>query len=311
MDTERFFSTKDIDIEKVNIFVLDDKDKESVEAYIELTRHMQELKQLFDVFRFNLETLLNFYDIYPTDKVERKPGVVLNSSDFIAINALTTNLISAGRAVADSAEVCMKKNYGETSGVMLSFKENCLSKVYDENFGYRFLYHMRNFSQHLHLPVSCSDGRYSFDLWQILNTPHVKRNAALKQELSELNQKAMSHHDSVFHLSYCITLAQYTCAVSFIYIGFLKHIKRRLFNLKKDIVRIVAHHPDALTHEDERFNGSFLYLLSDDDTTLHMFAPNDRVDEMYRQHLKEGKKFYCKQKKEHDIVIKGVKWKEF
>ena len=58
MDTERFFSTKDIDIEKVNIFVLDDKDKESVEAYIELTRHMQELKQLFDVFRFNLETLL-------------------------------------------------------------------------------------------------------------------------------------------------------------------------------------------------------------------------------------------------------------
>lgn len=311
MDTERFFSTKDIDIGKVNVYVLDDTDKESVTAYVELTRHIQELKQRFDMFRFNLETLLRHYDIYPTDKVKRKLCLPPGCSDFIAINALTTNLISAGRAITDSAEVCMKNSYGETSDVMRSFKENCLSKIYDENFGYRFLYHMRNFSQHLHLPVSYSDGLYSFDLWQILNTPHVKSNAALKKELSELNRKAMDNHDSVFHLSYCITLAQYTYAVSFIYVEFLKYIKRRLFKLKNDIMRIVVHHPDAMTHEDERFSGNFLYLLSEDDTTLHMFAPDDQVDKMYNQHLKEARKFYSTKKREYDIIIKGVKWKKF
>lgn len=311
MDTEKFFSFKEIDIEKVNVYVLSDEDRETVAAYVELTRHLQELKQLFDMFRFNLEDMLNTFEIFANDIVRRKAGANIKSSDFIAVNALTINLISSGRTVTDSAEACMKNSYGENSEEICSFKENCLSKIYDENFGYRFLYHMRNFSQHLHLPVSCSGGRYCFDLWQIINTPHMKSNAALKQELTDLNKRAIDNHNSVFHASFCITLAQYTYAVSHIYYEFLRRIKRRLLELKKELMRSLNENPVILNHEDERFNGNLLYMMSEEDTTIHMFDPDDHVEKMHSNHLKEAKKFYNTQKREHNAVIKGVKWKSF
>ena len=305
MDTEVLLSAKNIDLDKITICQFNEDGQNIIDSYVEITRHLQELGQLFQVFRFNLENLLNCYTIYPDDHLERAEHFRSTHSDFIAINALTTNLISSGRAVVDAIDACMENSYGKTSTEYKSFRTNCQSKVYDNNFAYRFFYHLRNFSQHMHLPVSISNGLFNFDLWQILNTPHFSRKKEWEQELADLNDKVFKQHDSVLHVSFCITLAQYTAGVAYVYHEFWKSIKDKLFDLKTQLTQMVEANPEMLEHENTDFNGYITYIIGEDD--LHMFQPDDNVEEMYNNHLQEAIAFYESEQGEYDSLMETVR----
>lgn len=304
MDTEAFLSTKNLNLDKLKIYQFDEFTQSIIDSYIEITRHLQEIGQLFHVFRFNLENMLNSYTIYPNDTLERTAHFHSEHSDFIAINALTINLISSGRAVADAVDSCMEISYGQDSKEYQTFRTDCQSKVYEENFAYRFFYHLRNFSQHMHLPVSISSGLFNFDLWQILNTPHFSRKKDWEAELKKLNDSVFQKCDSILHVSFCITLAQYTSGIAYIYHEFWNSIRARFFDLKARINQMVADNPEMLEHEDSNFCGSLLYMIGTDN--LHMFNPNDDSGKMFENHLQEAAAFYETEQKEYDIIMNSV-----
>lgn len=304
LDTETLLSAKNLDLDKLNIYQFGAAGQSVINAYVEITRHLQELGQLFQVFRFNLENLLNSYTIYPNDQLERKEYFTSDYSDFIAINALTTNLISSGRAVVDAIDFCMKNSYGKNSPEYQTFRTDCQSKVYDDNFAYRFFYHLRNFSQHMHLPVSISNGLFNFDLWQILNTPHFSRKKEWEQELSDLNDKVLKKHNNILHVSFCITMAQYTAGIACVYYEFWKSIKGKLFDLKTQISQMIDENPEMIEHEDKNFCGYLLYIIGTDD--LHMFRPDDDSGEMFNNHLQEAALFYESEQQEYDALMKSV-----
>lgn len=58
MDTERIIPPSWIEDGDVIFLELDDDELKTVTDYIEITRHIQEIKQLFDVFRYDMGSTL-------------------------------------------------------------------------------------------------------------------------------------------------------------------------------------------------------------------------------------------------------------
>ncbi|HDL0990316.1 TPA: hypothetical protein PWT14_002828, partial [Enterococcus faecium] len=163
-----------------------ESDKRIFLNYVELTRHIIELDKLFNVFRYNLTNLLKHFTIFTNDLIESTGEKLTEDQYYYQINALTINLISSAKTLTESIEVCMKNFLAEKD--FKSFKNKILSKPYDEHFSYRFLLHMRNYSQHGHLPVNIHQQRVYFDLDEILAMPHFDFNGQLKKELDVLRK---------------------------------------------------------------------------------------------------------------------------
>ena len=72
------------------------------------------------------------------------------------MNRLILNLLSSIRTYLDHTETRLKRDYGDSSEEYLLFKEET-SKAYDNSFEYRFLYKLRNYSQHCGLPAGSAE----------------------------------------------------------------------------------------------------------------------------------------------------------
>lgn len=70
----------------------------------------------------------------------------------LEVNRLILNFLSSVRTYLDHTETRFKREYGANSEEFMLFKSETI-KAYDENFEYRFLYKLRNFSQHCGLPA--------------------------------------------------------------------------------------------------------------------------------------------------------------
>lgn len=174
MYTESYIYKDDanFDIENLELPILDSEEKEKIEYYVEITRHIQEIYELFNIFRFNLNNLLNYYELHYDDSILRKSYLDSKENDFTIINALVLNYISAGKVLTESIENFMNINVDKESILYTSFMDDHFYKIYNKNFYYRFLLHLRNFSQHGHLPISIDiKNRFYFNLRQILYTP--------------------------------------------------------------------------------------------------------------------------------------------
>lgn len=60
MNTEStiFLKDTDINIEDINLVQLKEKERECLSSYVEITRHIQEINQLFHIYKCNLDNLL-------------------------------------------------------------------------------------------------------------------------------------------------------------------------------------------------------------------------------------------------------------
>lgn len=82
-------------------------------------------------------------------------GIIDNSEQqylHLELNRLILNLLSSIRTYLDHTETRLKREYGKDSEELKIFKAET-SKAYDDNFAYRFLYKLRNYSQHCGLPA--------------------------------------------------------------------------------------------------------------------------------------------------------------
>ena len=164
METEQTFRFSE-DFPEPPFSELMEGELEAVKQYVELTRHLQELHQLFQIFKFDLDSFLSRYRVTISGEVFRDNVLADSDDDYIAINAGIISIISAGKTLVESMRTYVRENYGEESKVYSTFETFC-SNVYDNAFAYRLLMRLRDYAQHGHLPVNERKGWYGFDLKQ-------------------------------------------------------------------------------------------------------------------------------------------------
>lgn len=259
--------------------------------YSELHRHLQEIAQLFDVFSFNIERLFESYEVRSDDHVVRKKGFRSDASDFIAVNSFVTNIISSGRSLSDSVDICIRNTYGKTSREYTDFSNAYKNHIYENNFSYRFFYDLRNFSQHNHLPVSIEDDFCFFDINKIINTPHFSMKDKIKDELLQLRDEAVKKYHDIFRVSFGFCMVEYIVGVSEMYKGFWPSIKTRLFELEKSVRDKIAADPEILDHNNKNFDGWILYRAQDG-ALLYALAPYADTDDFFKQSSMRADRFY-------------------
>ncbi len=300
MDTERIVVLKKT--ENVTMHKLDEAFVCVVCDYVEINRHIQEINQLFDVFEFNIERLAKNYKLRADDRIKRRMSFKINTSDFIAINAFVMNIISAGRSLVDSLDICMETAYGKGSERYGGYK-NRISEIYEEKFAYRFFYHLRNFSQHNHLLVSTEGNFCYFDASQILTTPHYKANKKMWSELESIcNEIRERYHDN-FRISLSLCLAEYIAGVAQVHKIFWEEIKERLFALKSQVDSMIEREPEILEHNNEKFNGYILYQKPGEEG-WHAFSPYSDTDSYYENTLRGAISFFEERDKAYSAIQK-------
>ena len=120
MDTERLILT-DGGKRPNNLQKLSPQDIIIAETYVETTRHLQEIHQLYQIFIFQIENFLSRYTLYNSGGVYKNHDVfdrllpADSDSDHIAINVHIISIISAGRTLSESMESYIKENYAPHS----------------------------------------------------------------------------------------------------------------------------------------------------------------------------------------------------
>jgi hypothetical protein len=137
-----------------SIRVLDEKEfQEYTKAANSLTEFLS-YQQLYKLTLLNYEDFLGIiikiskdYDDDPT-KVNYSilEGMILN------INRYLINYLFSFRTFLDHTGAKLKTKYGKNSIKVINFEKACTLE-YDSYFSYRFLYKLRNYSQHCGLPL--------------------------------------------------------------------------------------------------------------------------------------------------------------
>ena len=108
MDTEEFFLT-DGDFSIV-CDELSQEDLKTAKHYIETTRHLQEIHQLFLIFNKNISALQSEFILKNGGNAFRGRKAANSEADCISINAYIINIISAGRTLVESMECYINTN---------------------------------------------------------------------------------------------------------------------------------------------------------------------------------------------------------
>lgn len=117
-----------VELEKSEQFEFQDlpeEDEAIFKSYIEESRHLQEINQLFQMLLFDLEQMHLQYEWMFNDRVFSQTA---KDVDIYEINTLIRNAISAARTLIESMEV-FDKVYIDSDG---RFKENYISRAYDD-----------------------------------------------------------------------------------------------------------------------------------------------------------------------------------
>ncbi len=306
MDTERFITSKYFnDIDNIILAEFSEVELNYIEHHIELTRYIQEINQLFKVFRFNLKNMLNCYTLMITDRIERTEHIPPGFDDFIAINSLTINYISSGKILIESLRNCVEICCGTNSDEFKYFKNELLQKTYDSCFNYRYIIRLRDFSQHCHLPISYQNGLCCFDLTQIINTPHFNHNKTLEKQLREIESDIISTYGDAPRLSFTLTLAEYNLEVTTIYKSFLSLMKNEVHLSEKRISELIDLRPEIITYCTDFKEGVVCYKV--DNNMLHLFNVTDSSMIMFNLFEKEADDIYVEEKNEFSRLQNSYK----
>ncbi|MDF2083773.1 hypothetical protein [Bacillus pseudomycoides] len=131
----------------------------SNDVYSEYVLHLAKINRFENDFSLYMTVELNYQEIHSTIqkyseqyKKNSQMSWILIRRIMLDISRRVLNYLSTFRTYLDHAEYLLKKEYGKNSEQVKKFKEVC-SKEYDNYFAYRFLYRLRNYSQHCGMPV--------------------------------------------------------------------------------------------------------------------------------------------------------------
>lgn len=282
MDTERIIPASLLRKEQVHFAALNDAERGAVTKYVELVRHIQEIGQLFSVFRYHLERLTQVYDLTASDAVVRRLPPAGDFDDRTEINALITALLGAGATLDHSLQVCIRHSGADTEAF-----DRLRTQVYDSSFYYRLLTKLRDFSQHGHLAVSVRDGRFAFDLAQILATPHFRHKAETRQEMEAFCAQ-LSAHEREGRLVFTLSLAEYAAGIAALYDGFFRLVRQPLTGRTQAVRALLQRTPEHIRHPDPSHNGILLYIS---DGTGHALDTREDFSPVFDRLQEEGARF--------------------
>lgn len=110
MDTEVMLPYGDFDIEKITLFEYTTDELEAIQSYVEITRHIQEIQQLYLIFRYNQRILLSTYDLNNRDRIKRNRPPFETFDDRTELNALVISFINVGKTLIDSLTTCVTES---------------------------------------------------------------------------------------------------------------------------------------------------------------------------------------------------------
>lgn len=273
MNTETMILAKDLDfdINKLKVPDLKLEEEKSLEKYISITKQIQELDQLFHIFRYNLKMLLNHYKIYHDGTIEYHYLYDTDESDYIVINTLVINYIGSGRTLTEAIEKVIEDIFGKNTNLFKELKENYISKEYDTNLSYRLLHCMRNFSQHGYLPVSTNDdGMCVFDIDAILSASHFNFKKKIKEEMLDIKQRIYEKYKDYPRINFTKTIADFNIGIIKVYKDILNIIDSELTSSVKEIKKLIRRKPKLIHKSSNHLNNFILYRLSDG--SLHCFS---------------------------------------
>lgn len=288
MNTEEYFWIEDTNVnsEDIRIPELNKKELDTIQEYIEFARHIQEIDQLFHIYKVNLDNLLINYELMNNDNYYRKSNNLKEKDDGIVINALVINYISSAKTLIESIDSFIKEKMGDEK--YNKYKIDCLSRIYDERFSYRLLIHLRDFAQHGHLPVYISlDNKCSFDLDQILNTPHFKHNKKLEEEMKSIAFIIQKDFGDNPRIMFVRSIAEFEVAVLEIYDYFITDVILELKKLRKELDDLIDRRPDIIYKSKDSLDGFILYTMVDNN--VHCMDPRQKTIEMVNNIKKDIK----------------------
>lgn len=263
---------------------LEGDDLEIVLLYVEMCRHLKEIQTLFMMFQFNLDNMLSAYEFQRSGDVLRRDDKLpaLDETDYIAINAFVTNLISAGKTATQSMETYVKEHYAEDDAVLEDYIQYC-KDTYDTVFSYSFLIRLRDYAQHGHTPVNKRDGWYGFDLKQILEKPHYQHNASMRKKFEEIITEVAKKNGDIPLFSLTLCLAEFTAAFFSISAHFWQVTIPLLAEIFKKFKKVVQDHPNNICTQGD-YPDVFIY---DYDKTYERMAHAFFVDDCSIDELKD------------------------
>ena len=260
MNTREFIKSD----EEIVFYELGEEDELLFRKYIETSRHFQEITQLYNMMLFDLDELFLHYDLHFDDRVFSKNG---EEVDAIQINALVGNAVSAARTLIESIGVIDKVYIDKEE----YFKKNFISKVYDENFCYRFIDFIRNYLQHGHVPISFDGEKIFFLLSEILDVSHMKINPSLNQKMKDIEQQLFSYGELNPRLAVVQMLYKYFLLVHVLMCEFLKYMRMHFLALINEVYSVLDDHPEYIL---QIHGAPFVAVYWEDNGTLHGFAPD-------------------------------------
>lgn len=254
--------TEDINntIEDLTIISASANELSLLTSYVELTRHLKEIYQWYEIINYNLDMIK---ELYPDGNIT-------------ALNSHTISLLSAGKNAIDSIELCIANSFKDGDTRKTSFATDYTTKEYDNNFSYRFLSRLRNFTQHGHIPVSHPFGEAPcFDITQIYDTPHYSFNKTLQKEAMQLVADVAEKCNDSLTLSYRDTVCSYSCSLYKIINAFFENIKQALNEKYDGCINAVSLSPEIIHHNNHPEFDGFIFYQIENETELHCFNIND------------------------------------
>ena len=304
MNTEStiFLKDTDINIEDINLVQLKEKERECLSSYIEITRHIQEINQLFHIYKCNLDNLLFFYKLNNNDILQRNKYIKMVESDSMMINTFVINLISAGKTFVDSIDTFLKLNTNQYT----LLKKDIINNIYDSCFYYRFLYHMRNFSQHGHLPVQVdANMKCCFDLEQILTIPNFNMNSKMEEEINKLKEEIFEKYGDYPRIVFSLSIVEYIFCIISIYMKFLEDIEEIILNYNNKIKYIIQKYPEIIHKGKDVLNGFVLYDIKD--SSIHCFDSREKFIDLFWNIKKDISETFVKEKEELESFRKSFR----
>ena len=276
MNTEEYINFKKLnfDFDSLQIANISQNELSLIEEYIEFTRDVIEISQLFRIYRINYNNIFFHYDLLSNDVIIRNSELYCKEDDIILINTLIINYISSAKTFVDSANTFLEKKINHE-------KSSLSSDIYDNHFSYRFLYEMRNYSQHGHLLVNISSEKQCcFNIDHIIHSPHYNFKGKIVNELGNLKEIISDIiTDDVPSIAFTSTLADFHICILQIYICFIDSIEDKLKALVDKISKMIKEHPDIVHNSEDLFNGYILYDVKEE--YVHCFDPKENLIKLF------------------------------
>jgi len=153
----RVTTTRDKPVEIAFLDELSPEEFRKLEDASNTIEELHSIRRLRDFVVLNDEDLLNMLQRSLDDLISKAGywnGIKRNDNQIVFDNSnrLLLNYLSSIRTFIDHSNTVLKRKFGENSKTYLEYK-NILSVFYDNSFAYRFFYKLRNYAQHVGLPL--------------------------------------------------------------------------------------------------------------------------------------------------------------